>query len=163
MKPKRILPWRWQAGLWLALAWLLTGCGPGGEPHEHHEGGHVHVAPHGGSLVMLGNHVYQLEFVGDVERGVLDLYILDGEAENFIRIDASSIQATGLVGGSNRPITFLPVAESATGETVGDTARFSALAPWLADHPRFEIILGSFEIRGNRFGERRFFYPDGSH
>ena len=40
----------------------------------------------------LGEHAYNLELVRDAEAGKLVAYVLDGHAENFIRIAAPSIE-----------------------------------------------------------------------
>ena len=62
---------------------------------EHHEGSHathVHVAPHGGQLVELGEHGsgFNLELVLH-EDGFLQIYVLDAHVDNFVRISAGSI------------------------------------------------------------------------
>ena len=65
---------------------------PGGEAHagHNHSHGHVHTAPHGGTLVELGNHAYNVELLRDPATGKLTAWILDAHAENFIRIKAPS-------------------------------------------------------------------------
>jgi hypothetical protein len=52
----------------------------GGEVHRH---GHVHTAPHGGLLVEVGDHQFNVELVIDREIGRIAAYVLDGHAENF--------------------------------------------------------------------------------
>ena len=47
--------------------------------------------PHGGTPVVLGNEAYHLELVVDAASGTLQVYVLDGEMENFVRVSAPSI------------------------------------------------------------------------
>ncbi|GAB1488328.1 hypothetical protein MASR2M8_07730 [Opitutaceae bacterium] len=128
-----------------ALALLAAGCGQGG---SHSEGGHAHSAPHGGQLVEVGEHAYNLEFVVDREAGKLTAYVLDGHAENFIRVDLPGIALT--VNG--RPLTLAPVANAATGETVGSTAQFEASADWLkAPGAQLTVNIPALTLRGSAF------------
>ncbi len=79
----------------LSLA-LACGCG---RPHDHAaEPGHVHThqhaAPHGGMLVEVGDHQFNVELVHDAGTGTLTLYTLDAHAENFVRTAMPVIEAT---------------------------------------------------------------------
>jgi hypothetical protein len=124
----------------LLLGVFLAGCS-----------GHVHVAPHGGTLVPLGEHTYNLEFVRDAAAGRLSLYVLDGHAEDFIRIKAATLEATLGTGGEQRPVTFNAVANSATGESVGNTAQFDATADTLKASTPVRGTLSAIDIRGTTF------------
>ena len=66
----------------------------GEHDHEHAEGGHghTHEAPHGGTLVAVGDHFAHLEIVLDPETGKMTAYVLDGEAENPIRLKQGSME-----------------------------------------------------------------------
>jgi len=114
-------------------------------------GGHTHRAPHGGTLVEIGQHAYNLELVRDATAGKLTAYVLDGHAENFIRITAPAIELVAIAGGEKRPLTLRAVANSATGETVGDTSQFEAQADWLKNMGEFPGEIPVVEIRGTRF------------
>jgi hypothetical protein len=118
---------------------------------ESASGGHVHRAPHGGTLVEIGQHAYNLELVHDAAAGKLTAYVLDGHAENFIRIATPAIELVAFTGGEKRPLTLRAVANSATGETVGDTSQFEAQADWLKNTSEFPGEVASIEIRGTRF------------
>ena len=59
-------------------------------PAPEPEGGHEHVAPHGGALVELGEELAHLELVHDPTTGTLTAYVLDGEAEQAVRVSASA-------------------------------------------------------------------------
>lgn len=114
-------------------------------------GGHVHTAPHGGTLVEIGNHAYNLELVRDRTTGTLTAYVLDGHAENFVRIAAPSFELTAFVRGERRVLTLVAVANSATGETVGNTSQFEAQADWLKSTAEFPGQIDILDIRGTTF------------
>lgn len=114
-------------------------------------GGHVHRAPHGGTLVEVGQHAYNIELVRDPAAGKLTAYVLDGHAENFIRIAAPSFDLVAFTGGERRPVTLRAVANSATGETVGDTSQFEGQADWLKNTGEFPGEIPAVNIRGTTF------------
>ena len=141
---KQLLP------LVLVAVAFFTGCAK----HDHDKpagGGHSHTAPHGGTLVELGEHAYSLEFVRDAATGRLSAYVLDGHAENFIRVKATSFEAVATIAGEKQPLTFKAVANPATGETVGDTSQFDAEADWLKSTLAFDVVVTSIEVRGTTF------------
>ena len=150
-------------GILIAALLLLSACSHSGHDDHDHGHAHVHHAPHGGSLVMLGDHLYQLELVADTEEGELSLFILDGEAENFIRIEAATIMASTQTQGSQQALVFSAQPNEATGETVGNTSHFTAKAPWLAEHSEFEAVFELIDIRGRGFENIPFPFPEGSH
>ena len=131
-------------------ALLLAGCSKSGSPSSA-GGGHVHTAPHGGTLIELGQHAYNLELVRDAAAGKLSIYILDGHAENFIRIAAKEIEVVAIAGGQRRPLTLTAVANPATGETVGNTSQFEATADWLKSTAEFPGTVTAVDIRGTVF------------
>ncbi|MBK7495896.1 MAG: hypothetical protein IPI28_11060 [Candidatus Omnitrophica bacterium] len=47
------------------------------DSHDHNHD-HHHAAPHGGTMVALGDHMAHLELVLDSQNGTLTAYILDG-------------------------------------------------------------------------------------
>lgn len=120
---------------------------------------HAHVAPHGGTLVELGDHVYVLEFVRDRNAGKLTAYLLDAHAENFIRTDAPAVALVVTVGGAEHALALQPVANSATGETAGNTSQFEAQADWLKGAAPVEGRLPSLQIHGRTFREITFRVP----
>ena len=134
---------------------FVSGCAK----HDHEKtsgGGHAHTAPHGGTLVELGEHAYNVELVRDAEAGKLVAYVLDGHAENFIRIAAPSIEVVAYAGGQRRVLTLAATANVATGETVGSTSQFEAQADWLKTIGEFNGEIGAFDIRGTKFGPAAF-------
>lgn len=85
------------------LSAVLIGCGdPDGEVSEvqesdvhaaHDEAAaseHKHTAPHGGHLIPLGDHEYNIEMVFAAESRELHAYILGGHAEKVVQLDLES-------------------------------------------------------------------------
>lgn len=147
----------------LAACLLVSLAACGKHEHDHATapaaGGHVHVAPHGGELVEVGEHAYNLEFLRDAASGRLTVWVLDGHAENFTRIKAASLDLVATVGAEKRPLSLKAVANPATGETVGDTSQFEVQADWLKTAPAFDGVVPALEIRGTKFEQIRFKLP----
>lgn len=82
------------------------------DPHAGHDHSahakHVHTAPHGGKLIELGEHAFNLEFVRDAATGKLTAYLLDGHAESFVRISAPSFEITATVAGAKKHLPSSP-------------------------------------------------------
>ena len=119
-------------------------------------GGHAHKAPHGGTLLELGEHAYNLELVRDSAAGKLTVYVLDGHAEEFIRIAAPAIEATAFAAGGRQTLSLRAVANPVTGETVGNTSQFEGQADWLKSSASLNGEIGALEIRGTKFGPTAF-------
>ncbi len=144
-----------------ALA-VLAGCGKR-DPHAgHSHGKHAHAAPHGGTLIELGDHAYNLELVLDAPAGKLTAYLLDGHAENFVRVKAPAFEVVASGGAEKRVLLFRAVANPATGETVGNTSQFEAQADWLKTQASFDATLTALEIRGTNFTSFPFNFPKGA-
>ncbi len=152
---KTILP---RLGLLLPL--LLAGCGKKHDDHAHnaaaHGHAHVHQAPHGGLLVEIGAHQYNLEFVRDPVAGKLTAYALDGHAANFVRLAQPEIELSIRRGDIGTSLVLKAVANPATGETVGDTAQFEGMAEWLQGSIPFDATVMSITFRGTTFENVRF-------
>lgn len=119
---------------------------------------HGHAAPHGGQLVELGRHAYNVELVRDAAAGKLTMYTLDGHAQNFVRSRNTVIELIATVGGEKRTLNLIPVANPATGETVGDAAQFEAQADWLKTTSSFDAVLTMFTLQGTRFEHTAFHF-----
>jgi hypothetical protein len=139
----------------MVCAVALAGCGKKSDQAAGKSGGHVHVAPHGGTLVELGDHAYNLELVRDAAAGKLIVYVLDGHAEHFVRIKSPAIELIAMPGGNYTPLSLKAVANSATGETVGDTSQFEVQADWLKTTAEFAGIF-TVDIRGTKFEQVPF-------
>lgn len=135
----------------LVAALFLSACS---KSHDHaSHGGHAHKAPHGGTLIEIGDHAYNLELVRDTSAGKLTAYVLDGHAENFVRISAPSIELTAITGGQKHTLSLKAVANTATGETVGNTSQFEATADWLKSGNELAGTIDSLEIKGTKFNQ----------
>ena len=106
---------------------------------------------------MLGDHAAQLELVAE-ESGV-SLYILDGGAENFIRIEQIAISAE-LEG---RSTVFYAKENSATGEVIGDSSQFVAVQNGVSLSDRFPVRIDEIVVRGQTFSGVEFSFPEGKH
>jgi hypothetical protein len=136
----------------LALGFaLLVGCDRHDHAAEKKGGSHAHTAPHGGALIEVGEHAYNLELLREPAAGKLTVWVLDGHAENFVRIKAAALEATATVGSDKKTVSLKAVANPATGETVGDTSQFEAQADWLKGSLPVEVTFTPFEIKGRRF------------
>ena len=135
----------------VGLTFAFTGCSKSSHDHAAHGGGHAHTAPHGGTLVEIGEHAYNLELVRDAAAGKLTAYLLDGHAENFVRIAAPSIELVALADGQRRPLSLKAVANPSTGETVGNTSQFEAQADWLKSAGELPGTIETIEIKGTTF------------
>jgi hypothetical protein len=134
------------------LLCTLAACGKHDSHAGHNHGtGHAHAAPHGGTLVELGSHAFNVEFVHEPAAGKLTAYLLDGHAENFVRISAPSFDISATVAGTKQTLTLAAVANPATGEKVGATSQFEATADWLKTAPAFEGTITALTIRDNPF------------
>ena len=147
-----------------AMAVLLAGCG--GEPKNDHAAGpshgHSHQPKYGGTMVELGEHQGNLEFVRDASAGRLTAYVLDAHAENFVRVPLASFTLATTIAGKAETLVFQPVANAATGEKPGDTSQFEASAGWLKTAPVFDAVLPQITVRGTTFKDVRFNFPKGN-
>jgi hypothetical protein len=123
--------------------------------------GHQHAAPNGGQLVELGEHQFNLEFKYDAARGMLQAWVLDGHAENFVRVNMAlfDVQETN---GQQRTITLRALANGMTGEKVGDTSAFEGEAAWLGGIGHFDGVVKAIKVRDAVFRDVTFhFHPQG--
>ncbi len=150
--------------VWILLGQLValllwTGCSQPNESSGDSQGGHFHAAPHGGSLVMLGNHLAQIELVPGETPGDWSLYVLDGGAERFVRIEQETIKVTM----DGREAIFRAIANSATGESVGDTSQFKAKVEGLNGESRFSVRIDEIVVFRQPFSQVEFDFPEGKH
>ncbi len=145
-----------------AVALFATACSKSDLPDRNQKSStsapHVHSAPHDGTLVEIGDHAYQLELVRDSTAGTLTAYVLDGHAENFVRIAAPSFALIAMPGGQYTPLTLRAVANPSTGETIGDTSQFAVQADWLKTAGGFSGIF-TIEIKGTTFEQVSYHVP----
>ncbi len=139
---------------------------------EHH---HDHKAPHGGTLVGLGDHFAHLELVLDPKDGKLILYVLDGEAEKALRIKDKEIELKLFVplepdpqhsAETKRLHEFVArlkaVANPLTGEKEGDTSQFAETLDPLKNAKKFDVQIAELKVRGQTFKDVKFSFPKGN-
>jgi hypothetical protein len=137
--------------LCLLLAGLLSSCERPPAPAEHVAPTHHHTAPHGGVLVEVGSHQFNLELLHDAATGTLTLYTLDAHAENFVRTAMRAIDVTLHAGGQIRSLTLKSVANPATGETVGATSQYEVQDDWLKASGEISGIITELDFNGTKF------------
>jgi len=136
-----------------------------GEDHDHAPGdaahGHVHEAPHGGTLVVLADESVNLELVLDPAAGKLTAFVLDGHAERGLRVAQPSI-SMALRRGAGDPfdVTLVAVANPLTGETAGDTSEFAATDERLRGPGPIDGVVRSVAVRGTAFADVSFRLPE---
>lgn len=124
--------------------------------HNHaHGSGHVHKPLMGGELVEVGDHQFNLEFKYDAARGVLQAWVLDAHAENFVRVGMAAFDVQE-EGGERRTITLRAVGNDITGEKIGDTSSFEGAAPWLNDIKHFDGVVKAIKVRDLEFRDIDF-------
>jgi hypothetical protein len=152
-------------GTLAALLALIAGCGES-EDHSGHDHGpahqHEHRPPHGGTALVLGDEAFHLELVRNPAEGLMTCYVLDAHMENFVRISEPSFTVEAEVGGAKKVLEFLAVPNAATGEKIGDSSQFDARAEWLRTTTNFTGRISGFNVRGAKFTEIRFRYPEGN-
>ncbi len=114
------------------------------------EHAHTHVAPHGGTLLVLGDHLGHLELLLDSQTGSLTAYALDGHAEHPVRLAAKSIAITiqTQTEAEWQPLTLQARANPLTGEEVGNTSEFNLVSPALIGVVAFALRLEPLNFRG---------------
>lgn len=132
---------------------------------------HSHVAPHGGTLVVLGDHFAHLEVSVDARRGELAIWVLDGEASAPIVLPQGAIElkvrklrdARGatLREGS---VALRAVAEAnpLTGESASASSEFRCVHPALKGAARFEALVREMTVKGIPVRAFAFPYPEGN-
>jgi len=149
----RLLPWV----IALFSTALITACSKKTDHAGHDHGtAHVHGAPHGGVLVEVGAHQYNLEFVHDAAAGKLTAYVLGGHAEDFVRIGQPALELALTQPGPARSLTLLGTVNPATGEKAGDTSQFEASADWLKTTAPLVGRVTRIDIRGTVFSDIAF-------
>ena len=126
---------------------------------------HEHKAPHGGTLVVLGAEFAHLELVLDARAGKLKAYVLDGEAEKFMRIQQKQIDLRLRPEDKKEEsvvVTLKAVPNVLTGEKEGNTSQFEGEAVALRGATRFSGVIAALAAQGVEFKDVQFRFPEGN-
>jgi hypothetical protein len=120
--------------------------------------GHEHTAPHGGTLVELGDEFAHVEFVHDAVAGTLTAYVLDGEAESSVRVTAPTmgVVLTSPARFAARPYELLAQPSILTGETIGNSSEFTLSHEAFRHAEPIEGVVLDLDVRGRRFRDVPF-------
>lgn len=119
---------------------LLTGCGsetqyqeftkqdqkpadPDAHSHHHHHDSD-HEAPHGGTLIELGEHAYHAEIVFDEKTHSILIYLFDGEAKGRVGIEAKAL--TLKIGDGDKAESHALNAQPQKTDAEGKASRFAS-------------------------------------
>ena len=154
----------------VCLSWLgfMLGCQPtDSNTHEKKvkpKKVHQHTAPHGGTLVVLGHEFAHLELVLNKEKGELTIYVLDGEAQNGVRLTQPTIvleMKTEFTASGNE-LELQAIANSLSGEKVGDSSVFIGRSDTLVYQDRFSVKIKQISVKGQNFQNLSFPFPEGN-
>ncbi|NUQ50911.1 MAG: hypothetical protein HUU27_13460, partial [Phycisphaerae bacterium] len=129
------------------------------------------VAPRGGALITLGDHFAHLEVLLDAETGVLDIYVLDGEAHGAVRIAQETMSVrieagTTAAGGALASpvlVELHAVPSVLSGETVGDSSHFQGQADGLRGLRELSGRLVEVTVKGEALRDVTITWPKGDH
>ena len=113
--------------------------------HEHQHG----EAPHGGSLIELGEEQYHGELVHDSETGTVTVYILDSKAENAVPIDAPEITISAK--SQSYPLEAQPQENDPEGQSSRFVSSDKTLNEYIAGndvHARLILKIGERSFNG---------------
>lgn len=146
------------------LTLLLTSNSFDGFMDEHGHG-HGHVAPHGGTLIMLGLHTAHVEIALEAESGRLYLYALDDEAVNLYALPATPITLEIRLAPEEdwHPLSLQPDDDPAYRLTESRSQRFSVVDPALIGRTRFDLRLPELTFAGRTFPKLTTRFPEGNH
>lgn len=123
--------------------------------HEHHP-------PHHGTLVVLGEEFAHVELLLDPATGGLTAFVLDGEAENPVKITQASLLIKVKTGNGSAVLKLKPVANALTGETVSDTSQYQGSSKKLKGLSKFSGSILRIKAKGTDFKDVWFLYPEGN-
>ena len=99
---------------------------PLAQSHAHPEHG-----PHGGELLEVGKEEFHLELIIEEKKKELVVYLLDGQAKNFVAIDAPFLVVNLKMAGKPVQVKLLPVAQDI--DKKGFSSRFGIAHPPMLD------------------------------
>jgi hypothetical protein len=126
---------------------LIAGCDS--KPAEPLPVKHAHQAPHGGTLVELGEELAHVELVFDGATGKVAAYVLDGEVERPIRLEQKEI----VLKGKTVSIALQAVGSPLTGEKPGDTSQFEGQSETLRGAKEFDAVIVRIVVKGQELAD----------
>jgi hypothetical protein len=114
---------------------------------------------HGGSLVEIGDEAAYVELVLDKEAGKLKAYVMDGEAEDPVRLAQKSLWLKVRAQGRRLRLKLEALADPLSGERSGDSSVFEADLKLLAGIESFHGELEQMEVLGQVFEKTTFEFP----
>lgn len=143
-----------------AILAFMPGCDE--KPDPKAAGKHEHKPPHAGTLAEFGPEFGHFEVVLDPASGRLTGYMLDGEAENPVRVADRSISLRIKAGRSSFTLRMDAVESKLTGETAGDTSEFQGQSDDLKGVKEFDAVIEHFVFKGKPFSDVAFNFPRGN-
>jgi hypothetical protein len=143
----------------LALTLAVSACRAARpSPPKNPAAGHEHTAPHHGQLVELGDEFAHVELVLDRKIGTLTAYVLDGEAEQPVRVVQPSLTlvCTAPLVLEKQPLELVAAANVLTGEKSGDSSEFAAGDAALRDLVQMEGRILQVTVKGRTFRDVPF-------
>lgn len=125
---------------------------------------HEHKAPHKGTLVEFGKEYAHLELVIDAATGKVSGYVLDGEAENPVRVKQESIEIV-VVKADKSPdftVTLKQQTNALSGEKAGDSSEFAGESEKLKGLKDFDAKVVKITVKGQAFENVAFNFPKGN-
>ena len=110
----------------------------------------------------LGDEEAHIEFLVDAEVGTVTAWFFKPHMEQYLRIKAESFAVLAKLPDGEARLTFAAVANTGTGEPVGDTSQFVARAGWLAAVEACDAVLQEVSVRGSGYRSIAFNYPKGN-
>ena len=106
----------------------------------------------------LGGEFAHVELVLDADAGSLTAFLLDGEAEESVRLKQPALALAIETPGSTAPqvLELQARANILTGETVGDSSEFSATNPSLRGVTSLKGRIVDVIVKGQEFRDVRF-------
>lgn len=125
------------------------------EPGRVKAATHPHDAPHGGTLVELGDHAANLEVVVDAPTGRITAYVLDGHADQPIRLEQREI----VIKTRTFSVALQAVGSPLTGEKPGDSSQFEGQSDSLKGVQGVDATVVRIVVKGREFADVSFRFP----
>ncbi|MFT4540196.1 MAG: hypothetical protein ACI841_001299 [Planctomycetota bacterium] len=143
---------------------VLTACGsdtpvtPPAAQEQQQEHAHVHVAPRGGLLIAVEAEYANIEFLVDPTTGELVAYLLDGHAQNAVRVAREEIQVSfePAAGGDSFEVTLKAVNNPLSGDKPGACSEFRGSHGSLSKAGDWKLLIHEVELRGRTYRDVAF-------